>query len=349
MANHSHYAPIFETTRGGIVESLHFGAFAVVDSLGNLIASHGDPFTITYLRSSAKPFQALPLIEAGGVDHFKLIPAEVALMCASHSGTQTHLETVQSIQNKIKVSESELLCGIHSPLDKPTAENLRLHKQDPTPNYHNCSGKHTGMLAYATINGWTKSDYINPDHPIQVQILKSIAEMCNLGIEDINIGIDGCSVPNFAVPLYNAAFAYARLCDPSRLTPETANACQTITSAMLSHPDMVAGPGRFDTILMGVAQGNILSKGGAEGYQGIGIMPGVLSDSSPGLGLVIKISDGDLNDRVRPPVSLEILSQLCIFNDADLNNLDKFKPRSQLFNWRKIEVGYSQPTFGSLA
>jgi L-asparaginase II len=201
------------------------------------------------------------------------------------------------------------------------------------------------MLAFAVMNGWTTSDYINQNHPVQERILECFAEMCNLSIEDISVGIDGCSVPNFAVPLYNTALAYARLCDPANLASSRATACRTITDAMTSFPEMVSGKGRFDTRLMEIGQGRIVSKGGAEGYQGIGIMPGTLSDASPGLGIAIKISDGDLRDRVRPAVSVEILHKLGILNDADLESLDNFKPKSNLENWRGVVVGHSQPNF----
>jgi L-asparaginase II len=341
----SNYSPIFETTRGDITESLHYGAFAIVDVSGNLIAEYGDPNTVTYLRSSAKPFQALPFIESGGAEHFGLSSAEIALICASHSGTDKHVEIAHSIQQKANLSESDLLCGVHPPFDKSTAEAMRKRNEEPTPNRHNCSGKHSGMLAFAALNDWSKSDYIDQSHPVQERILKCFAEMFDLSVEEIHIGIDGCSVPNFAAPLYNAALAYARLCDPSSLETRRANACRSITSAMIANPDVVSGPGRFDTCLMEVGKGFILSKGGADGYQGIGLMPGALNVDSPALGIAIKISDGDLKDRARSPVSVEILHQLGVLNDSNLGSLVEFKPRSPLYNWRKLVVGYAQTTF----
>ena len=339
------YRPIFETIRGEIVESVHYGAFAIVDSIGNLIAFHGDPNIITYLRSSAKPFQAIPFVESGGVEKFDISAGELAIICASHSGTDKHVNTVASIQQKIHSSESDLMCGVHPPYDKSTANEIRIRQEEPTPNRHNCSGKHTGMLAFAIMNGWTISDYINQNHPVQKRILECFAEMCNLSIGDICVGIDGCSVPNFAVPLYNAALAFARLCDPASLDSGRAAACRTITDAMTSFPEMVSGKDRFDTCLMEIGQGRIVSKGGAEGYQGIGIMPGTLNEASPGLGIAIKISDGDLRDRVRPAVSVKILHNLGALDDTDLEALDTFKPRTHLKNWRGVVVGHSQPNF----
>jgi L-asparaginase II len=169
--------------------------------------------------------------------------------------------------------------------------------------------------------------------------------MCDLAPEQVFTGTDGCSAPNFAVPLKNAALAYARLCDPSELPSERAEACRQITTAMTSHPDMVGGPGRFDTLLMEAAQGKIVAKGGAEGYQGLGILPGVLGPGSPALGIVFKISDGDLRNRARPAVALEILSQLGALTAPQMRSLSKFGPTFPIHNWRKIVVGQARPCF----
>ena len=343
--NNPNYSPIFETTRGDIVESLHYGAYAIVDVSGNLIAELGDPNTVTYLRSSAKPFQALPFIESGGVEHFGLISAEIALICASHSGTDKHVEIAHSIQQKANLSESNLLCGVHPPFDKSTAEAMRKREEEPTPNRHNCSGKHSGMLAFAAMNDWSKNDYIDPSHPVQKRILNCLADLFDLSADKIHIGIDGCSIPNFAAPLYNVALAYARLCDPSSLGTLRANACRSITSAMTTNPEMVSGPGRFDTCLMNVGKGFILSKGGAEGYQCIGLMPGALNEDSPALGIAIKISDGDLRNRARPAVALAVLLQLNALSAEEQSGLEMFGPSLQLKNFRDVNTGEARPAF----
>ena len=145
------YQQIFEVTRGRIVESIHFGAAAVVDSGGRLLAWLGDPKIITFLRSSAKPFQALPFIEGGGDQTFHLTSKEVAIICGSHDGTDEHVEVIKGIQAKAGVQESDLLCGAHPLSHVPTVEAMRARGETPTPNRHNCSGKHTGMLAAARI------------------------------------------------------------------------------------------------------------------------------------------------------------------------------------------------------
>ncbi len=348
------YQPLFVLTRGEVIESVHFGAAAVVDSSGELLAWLGDPQTVTYLRSSAKPFQALPFIERGGHRAFGLDAEEIALLCASHSGTDRHVEVVTRIQQKVGIQESHLQCGVHPPYDEATQRRLLLNGEQPTPNRHNCSGKHTGMLAHARLRDLPLDTYLDPTHPVQQDILKTFAEMCDLSPQEVALGTDGCSAPNFAVPLYNAALAYARLCDPRDLPTTRAEACRTITSAMTSHPEMVAGPGRFDTRLMEVGDGRIVVKSGAEGYLAMGLLPGVLGEGAPGIGIALKVSDGDLprrgpggtpRDRVRPAVALEMLRQLGALDAESLKKLAEFGPRRPVYNWRKLTVGESRPEF----
>ena len=349
------YQPIFEVTRGCIVESVHFGAGAVVDSGGRLLAWLGDPKTITFLRSSAKPFQALPFIERGGDQTFHLTSKEVAIICGSHDGTDEHVEVVKGIQAKVGVQESDLLCGSHPLSHVFTVEAMRARGEVPTPNRHNCSGKHTGMLAAARMRGLPITDYVNPEHPVQKTILETLAEICSLPEEQVEVGIDGCSVPNYAVPLYNAALGFARLCDPRGLQVERAAACRRITQSMMANPLMVSGPGRFDTRLMEVCSGRIVAKGGAEGYMLMGLLGGVLGADSRGVGIAFKVSDGDLAirkangetyNRVRPAVALEILRQMGYISEKDLEMLAAdFGPIKPVTNWRKLVVGESRPAF----
>ena len=349
------YQPVLEVTRGRIVESIHFGAAAVVDSGGRLLAWLGDPKTVAFLRSSAKPFQALPFIERGGDQAFHLTSKEVAIICGSHDGTDEHVEVIKGIQTKVGVQESDLLCGSHPLSNVPTVEAMLARGEVPTPNRHNCSGKHTGMLAAARVRGLPIADYVNPDHPVQRTILETLAEMCSLTPEQVEVGIDGCSAPNFAVPLYNAALGFARLCDPRGLQPERAAACRRITQSMMANPVMVAGPGRFDTRLMETCPGRMVVKGGAEGYMIMGIMGGALGAESPGIGIAVKISDGDLSirkangdtyNRVRPAVALEILRQMGYIGEKELETLaGDFGPFKTVPNWRKLVVGESRPAF----
>ena len=348
------YKPIFEVTRGEIVESVHFGAAAVVDSNGRLLAWYGEPNLVTFLRSSAKPFQALPFIEHDGDQAFHLTSKEVAILCSSHEGTDEHVDVVKGIQAKVGVQESDLLCGTHLLSNLSTVEAMRSRGETLTPNRNNCSGKHTGMLAYARLRGLPIGDYINPGHPIQKTILETFSEMCSVQPDQVEKGIDGCSAPNFAVPLYNAALGYARLCDPRGLSLERAAACRRITSAMIANPVMVSGVGRIDTCLMDICTKRILAKGGAEGYMALGILGGALGADSPGVGIVFKVSDGDSSmrntdgayyNRVRPAVALEILKQLGYVSEKELDALSVFGPVKPVTNARKIVVGECRPAF----
>lgn len=342
--NNSNYQPMIEVTRGPIVECIHYGAFVVVDGTGKVLFSYGDPETTTYLRSTAKPFQALPFIEQGGAQAFGLTDREVALMCASHSGTDEHVKVLQGIQAKTGVSESDLHCGTHLPYHEPTAHELIRRSEEPTPNRHNCSGKHTGMLAFALMKHWTKEDYLELSHPIQRSILTAFAEMCGLEEQQVVIGIDGCSAPNFAVPLRSAALSYARLADPAQLPDRRAEAVQRIWGAMTANADMVGGPGRFDTRLMNITGGKLLTKAGAEGYQGVALAPGALGAGSPALGIALKIADGDGASRAKVTAVVEVLRQLGALNQSQFDQLAEFDARP-MHNFRGIHVGDIRPAF----
>jgi L-asparaginase II len=348
--------PILELTRGRVVEAVHFGSIAVVDSTGKLLHSCGDPNTVAFLRSSAKPFQAIPFVERGGAEHFNFTQKELAISCASHETAQIHLDTVKAMQEKIGVREENLQCGAHMPGD---ADMLKLVIQQgiiPTANFNNCSGKHTAMLAHAKMRGLPLENYLDLTHPIQQDILATLSEMCGIEKEKIELGIDGCSAPNFAIPLANAALGMARLCDPHGLSESRATACKKITTAMTTHPEMVGNHGEFDCELMKAGAGKIITKRGAEGFQIIGLMPGVYSGN--GVGIAFKVTDGDasrMNDdlessaRVRPAVALEILRQLKALNKAQLKSLASFGPAKQLKNHRGLVTGESHPVFDLFA
>jgi len=339
------YQPLVELTRGKITESVHYGAIAVVNTNNDLLANFGDPEMVAFLRSSAKPFQAIPVFEYGAIDEYGFTDKEIALICSSHSSTDEHLAAITELQDKIGLLEENLMCGTHPPMDKQTEIAMLLRGEEPTQRRHNCSGKHTGMLAQAKIRRVPLENYIDIHHPVQQADLKVFSEMCAVAMDQVEIGIDGCSVPVYAIPLRNAALGFARLADPVGLPENRAAACRRITKAMTAYPFMVAGPDRFDTALMEAFEGKIVTKTGAEGFQAIGILPGVLSPGSPGVGIAIKISDGDLKDRARPTASLEVLRQLGInFTTRQKEILEKFDC-PPVKNWRKIVVGETRPVF----
>ena len=346
--------PLFKVTRGDIVESVHYGSLAVVDSNSRLIASYGDPQAVAFLRSSAKPFQVLPFVEGGGVEYYELTPRELAIACASHEGSDLHVQTVEDIQKKIGVDETSLQCGVHMPGDVDAFKSLVANGGQPTPNRNNCSGKHTAMLAYAKMRDLPLENYLDAHHPIQQDIVASFAAMSRLTVTEIKFGTDGCSAPNFAIPLFHAALAMSRLCDPRELSAERASACRKITSAMTTHPEMVSGYGEFDEQLMRVGEGKIVCKRGAEGYQIVGLLPGVLRPGAPGVGIALKVSDGDpsrmaldltYSNRVRPAVTLEVLRQLGALSSEQQQALAAFGPEKSIKNHRGVVTGQSRPVF----
>jgi L-asparaginase II len=344
--------PLVKTTRGDVVEVVHRGALAVMDNNGRLIAQAGDPNLIVSMRSAAKPFQLLPLIESGAADHLDFSERELAVMAASHNGSDVHVETVAAILDRLGLDERALLCGTHPPLDRQAAAALVHASETPSPLHHNCSGKHAGMLAFAVSQGWPIQDYVDPAHPVQVRILQALAEMADWPVAQIHVGVDGCSVPVFGLPLRQAALAYARLADPSALPEPRRSACRRIVTAMTAHPELVAGRDRFDTVLMRAGGGYIVAKGGAEGYQGVGLLPRITANGPAStwrgmsLGLALKIEDGN-GQRGVSPATLEVLRQLGILEQLEtqaLAELDDFGPRT-LFNYRHLPVGHLAAAF----
>jgi len=342
MGNRSHF-PLIEITRGNTVESIHYGSVAIAFYVKKDGISIGDSRHPYFLRSSAKSFQALAFLERGGGNQFEFSPQEIAILCASHSGTDSHVDVLSRLQRKIGITEDMLQCGVHPPYHDKTAQRMLINNEPLHQNRHDCSGKHTGMLAFAKMIGAPFETYLELTHPVQEHILNTFSEMCELPVDRIRLGVDGCSAPVFAIPLANAATAYVKLCQPDNLPLERANACKAITSAMIAHPDMVAGPNRFDTAAMKTAKGKIITKIGAEGYQGIGVMPGASKFFKGSIGISSKISDGDLSLRASSIVSLVILKKLGVFSDQELTELKKYYTRP-IKNWRGTDIGEIRPT-----
>jgi L-asparaginase II len=282
-------APLAAVRRGALVESVHRGRLAVCDPEGNVLEAVGDPEAYIYARSSAKPFQALPLVLSGAAEAFGLTDEELAVACASHNAEEPHLAAVRSILEKAGLTEDDLQSGAHLPLYEPEADKLIRSGEDPCPIHGNCSGKHAGMLAVCVHEGYETATYRDPGHPLQRRILGLIAEVCGLREDEVLIAGDNCGVPAFALPLRSFATGLARVATRNALPDELALAALRIGDAMREHPFMVAGTGRFDTDLM--RSTDLLVKGGAEAVLAVG--------SRDGWGMVLKISDGALRG-VRP-------------------------------------------------
>ncbi len=324
---------LVEVTRGGRVESEHRGAIAVVDANGQLIAHMGDVRLVSYLRSSAKPFQLLPLVESGAADRFGFTDTELAVIAGSHSGEPRHVAAVQSILSKIGLSEDALQCGIHVPFNAEAARALRAAGREPSALHNNCSGKHSGILAQAVDRGLSTHDYLDPQHPVQVTIRRRFAELGSITVDEIGVGVDGCSVPCFAMPLRAAALAFARLAAGRE------DGLKRVSRVMMAYPEMVAGEERLDTDLMRAAPGRVVSTGGAEGYHGLGIV----GQDGPALGVAIKIADGD-GKRGGNPVVIEVLRQLGVLDDAALAQLKSYHTWP-ITNHRGLEVGEVRANF----
>ncbi|MEO6727169.1 MAG: asparaginase [Blastocatellia bacterium] len=338
--------PLVEVTRGSMVESVHRGVIAALDADGETIASLGDINTRTWYRSAAKPFQTITLIASGAADHFDFTSRELAIINASHSGESIHLEAVHSVLQKIGLSEADLLCGAHLPFDEASAKQLRAEGRPPRVLHNNCSGKHSGMLAFAKFIGEPTGNYIDPQHPIQRRIRDVLARFAGVVEDEVASAIDGCSAPVFGLSLLAMARSYARLVGVRNihmeLEPELVAAAERVVDSMITFPEMVGGSrGRLDTDLMRTTKGVIVSKVGAEGVQLLGVRPCRLHPK--GLGIAIKIEDGDTR-RARDPVVIETLRQLGLLDGNQLEQLSRYS-QSVLRNYRKLEVGEVRTCF----
>ena len=316
-------APLVEVRRGPIVESRHRGHLAAVDGRSRLVASLGEPETVTYLRSSAKPFQAVPVLTSGAADRFRLTEAELAVACGSHSGEDLHAETVARMLEKIGLDESFLKCGVHEPFDRATAERLRLRGESPGVLRNNCSGKHTGMLVLSRHLGVRPETYDDPAGPVQQAILHAVSQFSGAPAGQIAVGTDGCGVPVFGVAVHAMALMYARLVAPPESFDEaTRDACVRLVAAMTARPELVGGTlERFDTQVMRAGAGLVVSKIGAEGVYTAGVLP--CERWPDGLGLAFKIEDGE-DRRARSTIAIEALRQLGVLDENAFKALSPY-------------------------
>ncbi len=335
---------LVQVTRGNLVESRHLGALAVVDATGRLIYHIGNPDYVSYLRSSAKPLQVVAVLESGAADAFGLTEREIAIFNGSHSGEDFHTANVLGILQKLGLGPEALACGVHAPTHKETARRMELAGESPSVLHNNCSGKHAGMLALARHLGAPIQGYYRPDHPVQQRIIAVVADLTGMAPEEIALGVDGCGVPVFALPLRHAALGFARLADPRDLPPQRAQAARRIVHAMQTYPEMVGGSDRFDTDLMRQTAPRLFCKGGAEGYYCLGILPDEQAGRPVGVGLALKIVDGDQSGRARPVAVLEALRQLGVLSSADQSALARYQ-RADVRNHRDEIVGQVQARY----
>jgi L-asparaginase II len=281
----------------------------VSDSEGRRLAAAGDANRRVFIRSAGKPFQALPLLEAGGERAFRLGDDDIALMCASHGGEPTHVRVAARLLARGGFTARDLGCGAQCPMHEASARALARRGLRPTALHNNCSGKHAGLLLACRIYGYSPRGYLEPAHPIQKQILRRVAEFSGVPAARIPIGVDGCGLPVFFLSLAALARAYAGLVarELPGETAASAAARRRVTRAMTASPAMVAGRERFTTDFLRAGGGRWIGKEGAEGVYAVAVAP---SPSSGGraIGIALKIEDG--STRCRDAVMLAVLERL---------------------------------------
>ncbi len=298
--------------RGAIPESRHRIQAVCVDASGRVRAATAEPRLMTAFRSSAKPFQMLPLVERGHADRFGFDEATLAVMAASHTGSRHHVALARGILERIELDESALACGYHEPQD---AESLADVRRDPSlcsPIYNNCSGKHAGMLAMCLAEGWPTEGYEQAGHPLQKLLHETVASMCDCAPGAVALAVDGCSACVFGLPLVSMATGYARIAAARADGTPRERALARIRAAMAAHPFVVGGHDRFDTQLVERTHGRMVSKVGAEGLECVAI-------PDQGLGLVTKVEDGNL--RAGPPATIAVLEHLDLLTRSEIEAL----------------------------
>lgn len=336
-------ATLIEVWRGSIVESRHCGHLSVVAGNGEEITELGSPDTVTFLRSSGKPFQVIPPIASGAADRFGFSEQEIAIACGSHSGEPIHVETVKSMLRKTGLDENALKCGTHEPFSSEVARDLVRSGKSPSALQNNCSGKHAAMLALALHVGAPTETYDLLGNSVQQEIARVVSEFSSVPLEQIAIGIDGCGVPVFGMSVRAMALMYARLmAAPQHFETATRQASKRVVDAMISFPEMVGGTkDRLDTELIRAGNGRLISKIGAEGVYTVGVLP--CSKWPRGLGLALKIEDGD-DRRARPPAVIEALRQLGALDEQALAKLKPYATPT-ITNHRGERVGEVRTAF----
>ncbi len=322
--------------RGPHVESVHRGHVAVCDETGRVRERCGDAEAPIYARSAAKPFQALPLLLAGGEKRFRLGDAELALLCASHGGEPAHVAGARALLTRGGFRAADLECGAHAPMHEPSARALVRKGDAPTALHNNCSGKHAGMLLACRALDLPSAGYTDAAHPLQRRIRSLLARYAGVPESRITVGVDGCHLPVFRLPLAGLATAYARLAAP-RLAgedPPAAAARARLVRAMTRRPDMVAGTGRFTTDFMLRGEGRWIGKEGAEGVYAAAVLPRRRGEKA--IGVAFKIEDGSA--RPRDAVTLAILDRLAVLPLEDRRALAAYA-EPVIVNARGAEVG----------
>ncbi len=323
---------LVEVVRGDLVESRHRGAFAVMGGAGLVLASAGEIDLPVFPRSAVKTWQAAAVVESGAADAAGFTEAELALACASHDGARRHVQTAEAMLNKVGAGVGDLECGAQPVRDPEEARRLARQGAEPTPLHNNCSGKHAAFLALARHLGAPLKGYTQPDHPVQIRVRETLGAICKTDPARFGIGTDGCSAPNFSMPLLVMAFGLARCAEPWRLEPRLGAAVRRLFAAQAAYPEMVAGEGRLDTGVIRATRGDAIIKTGAEGVYAA-MLP------SRGLAIAVKIDDGAT--RAAESIVCEWLVRSGVL-EAGAPVLQPFHKPAQI-NWRGLVTGQIRP------
>ena len=303
--------------RGDYVESVHRGAFVLTDGAGQVIDGAGNYEALVFTRSAIKILQALPLVESGAADAFGLCAEDLALTLASHNAEQVHVDLARRMLARLALDASCLLCGSQFPGDPKARTELAVHGQEPSALHNNCSGKHAGFLTLGAHLGAPPSAYLDPDSKVQLAVRRVIAEVCDLPLDELSFGIDGCSAPTWRLSLTQLAAAFARVTSPGRLGKDRDLACLRLTDAAAAHPVLVAGSHRrLCTALLQASKGKLFPKIGAEGIYAIGVRG---ADRA----LACKIDDG--GNRALHALVLELCQRFSFLDQAAMEQLSAFR------------------------
>ncbi|HEU6442775.1 MAG TPA: asparaginase [Microvirga sp.] len=320
---------LVEVTRGPLVESRHRASVSVVDADGSTVLSIGDVDRRVFPRSAVKALQALPLLESGVADRYGLTDEEIALACASHSGEPEHVRVAQSMLAKAGQDVSCLECGAHWPMGEAANRALASGGGAPSALHNNCSGKHAGFICLACGVGEDPKGYVSPNHPVQRMVSEALEDATGACHTMENSGIDGCSIPTYAIPLPSLAFGFAKFGTGAGLSSAGKAAAERIRKAVAAHPFMVAGTGRFDTRLMELLKERAFVKVGAEG---------VYCAALPGLGYGIALKADDGNARAAEAIMAGLILRFLPLGDEERAAVLKMA-QPVIKNWNGIEVG----------
>jgi L-asparaginase II len=328
---------LVEVQRGETVESRHRGHVVQVSAEGDVVRAIGAPTTEVLLRSAIKPFGLVALIESGAADDLGLTAPELAVMAGSHAGEDKHVRTLQAIFRRANVTQALLSCGsANAPRDELTAARLARDGEAPGAVRHACSGYHAACILMSAHAGWSLDDYADTKHKSQLAIRDTVARLFGRKPESMKSGIDDCGIATYEMPLVEVARAYLLLADPegpatTKDRASSAPALKRIRDAMMAYPDMVGGTyDTMDTELMRRRPGSLVSKSGADGLRGVGLLAASEEGGSEAAGIAVKIDDGDGADRASKAVSVEALAQVGTLDERDLRALGPFHHPSQL-------------------